>query len=99
VLDAADFGVPRVAADGLRGGDAAFNAAVIRYTLGGTAGPVRDAVLINAAVALTAHEWAVKGVAGDLKGAIAANITRAATAVDNGSAVSTLDRWIEIARA
>jgi len=99
VLDAADFGVPRCAVDGLRGGDAVFNGAVIRTMLGGSAGPVRDAVLINAAVALTAHEWAMTGVAGDLKSAIAANIARAGQAVDDGSAASTLDRWIEIARA
>lgn len=99
VLDAADFGVPRCAADGLRGADAAYNAGVIRSTLGGAAGPVRDAVLVNAAVALTAHQWATAGVAGDLKGAIAANLTRAAAAVDDGQATSTLDRWIEIANA
>jgi anthranilate phosphoribosyltransferase len=97
VLDAADFGVPRCAVDGLRGGDAAFNAAVIRSMLGGADGPVRDAVLINAAVALTAHEWAATGVAGDLKSAIEANSSRAAAAVDSGSALSTLDRWIAAA--
>jgi anthranilate phosphoribosyltransferase len=97
VLDAADFGIARCALDGLKGGDAAFNAAVVRATLGGNPGPVRDAVLINAAVALTAHQWAMAGVAGDLKSAIQANIGRAADAVDNGSATSTLDRWIESA--
>jgi len=97
VLDAADFGLARCAAEGLRGGDAAFNANVIRTTLSGGDGPVRDAVLINAAVALTAHEWAKSGVAGDLKSAIQANMARAAAAVDDRSATSTLDRWIEVA--
>jgi anthranilate phosphoribosyltransferase len=99
VLDAADFGVARCALDGLRGGDAAFNAAVIRATLAGNPGPVRDAVVVNAAVALTAHEWATTGVAGDLKGTIQANIARACAVIDDGSATSTLDRWIETARS
>ncbi|NBH03229.1 anthranilate phosphoribosyltransferase, partial [Amycolatopsis sp. SID8362] len=48
-LDPADLGIPRATADDLRGGDAAANAEVVRELVGGKAGPVRDAVLINAA--------------------------------------------------
>ncbi len=55
VLDAEAFGIPRSAPDALRGGDATHNAEVARGLLAGTSGPVRDAVVINAAVALAAH--------------------------------------------
>ena len=52
LLDAADLGVPRATLADLRGGDAAFNADVARRVLAGETGPVRDAVLVNAAAAL-----------------------------------------------
>ena len=42
----------------LRGGDVAFNADVARRLLAGETGPVRDAVLVNAAAALAAHDGA-----------------------------------------
>lgn len=48
-----DFGVKRFSVDNIRGGDAAFNAAMIEKTLKGEKGPCRDALLINAAAALT----------------------------------------------
>jgi anthranilate phosphoribosyltransferase len=57
LLDSADLGLPRSAADDLRGGKAAYNAAVTRSFLGGERGPVRDAVLVNAAVALAAYGY------------------------------------------
>ena len=56
VLDPREVGVGHSAAETLRGADAAFNARVARDLLAGTRGPVRDAVLLNAAAALTAHE-------------------------------------------
>jgi anthranilate phosphoribosyltransferase len=97
VLDAADFGLPRSAAEALRGADAQFNAAAIRSVLGGGDGAIRDAVLINAAVALTAHDWATAGAAGDLKGSLQANLSRAGAAIDDGAALAKLDRWIAVA--
>ena len=45
----------------LRGGDVAFNAEVARRMFAGETGPVRDAVLLNAAAAFAAHG----GFAGD----------------------------------
>jgi anthranilate phosphoribosyltransferase len=47
-----ELGLERVDATVLRGSDAAFNAAVARDVLAGATGPVRDAVLLNAAAAL-----------------------------------------------
>ncbi|MCO1599033.1 anthranilate phosphoribosyltransferase [Micromonospora sp. RHAY321] len=93
VLDATDLGVPRSTLSDLRGGDAAYNAGVARRLLAGETGPVRDAVLVNAAAAL-----ATQGpLDGDLTEALRAGLDRAAEAIDSGAAAATLDRWIETA--
>ncbi|MEV4466024.1 anthranilate phosphoribosyltransferase [Micromonospora echinofusca] len=95
LLDATDLGVPRATLADLRGGDAAYNADVVRRLLAGETGPVRDAVLVNAAAAL-----ATQGpLDGDLTEALRAGMDRAAESVDSGSAARVLDRWIEVARA
>jgi anthranilate phosphoribosyltransferase len=79
----------------LRGADPAFNAAVFRRLVEGEPGPVRDAVLLNAAAALAAFD--VRG--GRLHDALTAGMARAAAAVDDGRAVALLDRWISVSRA
>ena len=78
---------------GLRGGDAAHNAAVARAVLVGQQGPVRDIVLLNAAAALAV----TTGVPGPdaLVPALADGYARAAQAVDSGAASALLDRWVE----
>ncbi len=60
----------------------------------GEPGPVRDAVLLNAAGALAAFDER----ASRLHDALAAGMERAARAVDDGSAVALLDRWIAVSR-
>ncbi|GAB3861673.1 anthranilate phosphoribosyltransferase [Micromonospora andamanensis] len=93
VVDAVDLGVPRATLADLRGGDAAHNADVARRLLAGEPGPVRDAVLVNAAAAL-----ATQGpLDGDLTDALRAGLGRAAESIDSGAAARTLDRWIEVA--
>ncbi len=95
VLDAADLGLPRSKQGDLRGGDAAFNADVARRVFAGEPGPVRDAVLVNAAAALSARD----GLAGvDLPDQLRANIDRAASAIDAGAATELLDRWVAAAQ-
>ncbi|MET8358259.1 anthranilate phosphoribosyltransferase [Micromonospora sp. NPDC005171] len=95
VLDATDLGVPRSTLADLRGGDAPYNAGVARRLLAGETGPVRDAVLVNAAAAL-----ATQGpLDGDLTEALRAGLARAAESIDSGAAAATLDRWIETATA
>ncbi|MEU6024473.1 anthranilate phosphoribosyltransferase [Micromonospora sp. NPDC047134] len=94
VVDATDLGVPRATLADLRGGDAAYNAQVARRLLAGEPGPVRDAVLVNAAAAL-----ATQGpLDGDLTTALRPGLERAAESIDSGAAARTLDRWIEVAR-
>jgi anthranilate phosphoribosyltransferase len=83
----ADFGLEEADPAGLQGGDAAENAAIARAVLGGQAGAVRTAALMEAAVALVAA-----GLAEDFR----AGAERAAAAVDEGMAGTTLERWIEL---
>ena len=94
VLDATELGIPRVTLADLRGGDVAYNAAVVHRLLAGEPGPVRDAVLVNAAAAL-----ATQGpLDGDLGTAVAAGMARAAESIDSGAAAQVLRRWVEVAK-
>ncbi|WP_405180384.1 anthranilate phosphoribosyltransferase [Nocardia sp. NBC_01377] len=97
-IDPTRLGIARVDLDALRGGDANVNAGVARDVLAGTAGAVRDAVLVNSAAAIVAydlsqgtHEFDV-----DIHEALAAGIERAAAAIDNGQAAALLDNWAEL---
>ncbi|MGY1813132.1 anthranilate phosphoribosyltransferase [Blastococcus sp. SYSU D00820] len=94
-LDPADLGVEPAPEGALRGGDPAHNAEVFRRVVGGERGPVRDAVLLNAAAALAASA----GVPGSLTEALGAGLERAAAAVDDGRAAALLDRWVTVSRA
>lgn len=89
-IDAADLGFDRGTAEGLRGQDAAYNADVLRRTLAGEAGPVRDAVLLNAGAALAVHA----ADEGSLEDRLTDGIVRATEAVDSGAAQRSLDRWV-----
>ena len=84
--------------EALRGGDASFNAQVVRDVLAGKRGAVRDAVLLNAGAALALvaqyERGSLFGGADDLASGIRAGMTRAAEAVDSGAAQRTLDVWI-----
>jgi anthranilate phosphoribosyltransferase len=95
-----DVGLPTADASTLRGGDAAHNADVARRFLAGQTGPVRDAVLFNAAAALVAVD-ACGGALIDVPLAdqplaeqFRAAIERAAGVVDSGAAARALDGWV-----
>lgn len=89
-LDPAEHGIARASREDLGGGDARESARIARAVLGGEDGPARDVVLLNAGAALE-----VAGVAPDLDGGIAL----AASAIDGGTAASTLERWVEVSVA
>jgi anthranilate phosphoribosyltransferase len=89
-----ELGLERVDATVLRGSDAAFNAAVARDVLAGATGPVRDAVLLNAAAALVALDLTEAPIADQL----VAGMRRAAAAVDDGASAQLLDRWAATTR-
>jgi anthranilate phosphoribosyltransferase len=84
-----DAGIARADPAQLKGGDPATNAAAIADMLGGTEGPYRDIVLLNASAALV-----VAGKADDLKSGAAL----AADAIASGKARETLKRMIAITK-
>lgn len=95
-FDPAGFGFARAELDDLLGGDAETNAAEARSVLAGAKGPVRDAVVLNAAGALVAHaglssraEWLPAWEDG---------LARAAAAIDTGAAEQLLARWVRFSQ-
>ncbi len=96
VLDPTELGLPRATLDDLRGGDAAHNAEVVRRTLAGEPGPVRDAVVLNAAAGLVAYDLESKG---PLLDRLAAAKTRVEESIDSGAAARALQAWVAFSRA
>ena len=94
-LDPGALGIPESASGALRGGSPDFNADVFRRVVAGEKGPVRDAVLLNAAAALAAFDTG----SARLHDAVAAGMERAAAAVDDGHAAALLDRWVTVSHA
>jgi anthranilate phosphoribosyltransferase len=88
--DGRRLGLDAAPVTALGGGDAAANASLLRRLLDGDGGPLRDALLYNAAAALvlagTAHD-ALDGV------------QRAAEAVDSGAARDRLAQWAALTEA
>jgi anthranilate phosphoribosyltransferase len=94
-VDPGRLGLANAPAEALRGGDAQRNADVTRRCLSGQPGPVRDAVLLNAAAALVALD----GVSdAPVTEQLAPAMQRAAESIDSGAAQAALDRWIEVSR-
>ena len=79
----------------LTGGDAAFNAAVFERVVDGEKSAVRDAVLLNAASGIAAHEAAD----GTLEDRVAAGVEKARESIDSGSARRVLTQWVEKTRS
>ena len=77
------FGIRRALLRDLIGGAPAENARIAQRVLGGDKGPIRDAVLLNAAAALYAA-----GAAGDLD----SGMVLARQALDTGKAASVLEK-------
>jgi anthranilate phosphoribosyltransferase len=94
-FDPRSVGLELVDVEALRGADAAYNADVARRLLDGERGPVRDAVLLNAAAALAA----LRPSDVSLAERIAAGITEAAESIDSGAARTTLSRWVAASHA
>ncbi len=84
-LSPEDVGLPIVAPESLKGGDAQTNAAALRGVLDGDKTPYRDIVVMNAAAAL---------VVGGLAATFEDGIGLAAAAIDDGRARTALDRLV-----
>ncbi|MGH8792464.1 MAG: anthranilate phosphoribosyltransferase, partial [Stackebrandtia sp.] len=90
---------PRSPVSALRGADAVYNAEAARALLSGKPGPVRDAVVLNAAAAFAAFEGLSADISRDLDAALRRGLDRAADAIDSGSAAETLQRWLAVAKS
>ncbi len=87
-----DVGLERVAVEALAGGTASDNAQIVQDVLRGASGPIRDAVILNAAAGLTALDVHADGhVADRLK----SNMAKASQSIDSGAAAETLRRWVD----
>jgi anthranilate phosphoribosyltransferase len=98
-LDPRSVGLELHPLETLRGADAAFNAQVVRDVFAGAMGPVRDAVVLNAgvALALTVPDQGEGQV--DFIEALESGMARASAAIDDGSATSVLQRWVTATKA
>jgi len=93
-LDPTVLGIARASLESLRGGDPAVNADAFRRVLSGERGPVRDAVLLNAAAGVAAHQ----ATRGTLDERLAAGLAAATRSVDSGAAADVLERWVAVTR-
>jgi anthranilate phosphoribosyltransferase len=84
-----DFGVARSEAGGVRGGDPAINAGILRDVMSGNRGPARDAAVVNAAAALYACGRAPTFQAAALQ---------AETVLDAGAAAETLEHLRRVSK-
>jgi anthranilate phosphoribosyltransferase len=86
-VDPEELGLPRVTIEDLRGGDAAYNAEVIRRVVGGESSAHRDVAVLNAAASLV-----VIGQAPDLK----AGVGLAESVIDDGQARLVLENFVRV---
>ena len=86
-LDASDYGFVKADAESLLGGDALFNAGIIKSVLDGEEGPKRDIVILNAASAIYLAEKAES---------IEAGIKYAEKSIDSGKALEKLENLIAL---
>jgi anthranilate phosphoribosyltransferase len=93
-FDPASLGLEPATLEQLRGADAAHNAGVARALLAGERGPVRDAVLLNAAAALAAYAADDAPLVDRLR----AGWDQAEQALDDGAAAALLARWVTVSQ-
>lgn len=97
-----DVGLGTYAMDELLGGTPEENALTARRVLSGEQqGAVRDIVLLNAAAGMVSFELAKHPESQErlLRERLAEKIDLARTAIDDGSALRLLDRWVEATNA
>ena len=89
-FDPQEIGIDRAPLSELVGGEPSYNATIIRDVFSGKKGPVRDAIALNAAIAIAAFK-------GDfdlgLNQQIANGLVLAEQALDSGKAFDLLEAW------
>ena len=84
------LGLPACATNDLQGGSAQENAETCRRILEGSAGPINDAVILNASAALVVSGKATQPADG---------IRQAKESIENGQAIRTLDQLITLSNS
>jgi anthranilate phosphoribosyltransferase len=79
-----------------RGGEPSYNAEILKETLAGKKGAVRDIVLLNAAAGLVSYNLAQDSsqVLRPITERLAEKLEIAAHAIDSGKASTQLENWI-----
>lgn len=100
-LDPADLGIRRADVASLLGGAPEHNAEIVRRTLAGEIGPVRDIVLLNAAAGLVAFDLAQDHTRAQdaIIDRFRAKLAVAAEAIDSGAAEAKLAAWVTVTNA
>ncbi|WP_285724577.1 anthranilate phosphoribosyltransferase [Psychromicrobium xiongbiense] len=95
-LDPRELGLPLAQISDLQGKDATYNAETARELLRGKPGPVRNAVLLNAAAGLVSFDAESSG---PLEERMRVALQVAGEAVDSGAAAQALERWVAFSSA
>jgi anthranilate phosphoribosyltransferase len=100
-LDPRDLGIPVARIEDLVGGTPEHNAAIVRRTLDGERGAVRDIVLLNAAAGIVSFRLAEdpSRVQESFVERFRAALSVATEAIDSGAATRTLDAWVNATRS
>ena len=79
-----------------RGGEPSYNAQILKDTLAGERGAVRDIVLLNAAAGLVAYDLAQDSsqVLRPITERLSEKLVIAAESIDSGRATLQLEKWI-----
>lgn len=95
-LDPQDLHISRANLDDFRGGEPSYNAEVLKDTLSGTKGPIRDIVLLNAAAGMVAFELAQDSsqVLRPITVRLAEQMERVSEVIDSGAALQKLEQWV-----
>lgn len=95
VFDPRDINIPRANLKDFRGGEPDYNARVLKETLDGKKGAIRDIVLLNAAAGLVAFNLSENPheIHRSLTERFAEQIQRAAKVIDSGEASEKLKLW------
>jgi anthranilate phosphoribosyltransferase len=97
-VDPTRLGLDLHPVEALRGGDAAHNASVVRDVFAGARGAIRDAVVLNAGIALALTRPDSGPGQDDFDRDLRAGMELAAQAIDSGAATDVIDRWVAATR-
>jgi anthranilate phosphoribosyltransferase len=98
-VNPSSLGLDAAPTSALRGADPAFNAGVVHAVFGGQRGPVRDAVVLNAGLALALTAADSGSAVEEFEADVRSGIERAEDAIDSGAATALIDRWVSATRS